>query len=319
MTDFMEKAGSSEERIGRWRCPLCEGPVVGTVRALRDHISGEVFQVGRCPNCEVLFVTDPPSEARIGSYYENEAGSLMHRPPGRLFRAMRKVSIARDLRHVLRRLPAGARVVDFGAGDGSVSAFLQERGFRVQAFDVYEEPHWRCPQVPYRQFRPGAGPLTPDDLRCHGGSPDAVVLRHVLEHLHDPLGAMRLFRSVPVGLVMAIVPNVESPMVRWLGDDWFYWDPPRHLTFFSQKALGELGRHAGYDLLEARTGGLDEVATAAYRHLLLKGPAIGRPLSPSGRRLVHSLRPTGLIAGISSALAAPVGRSVLLAVYESRR
>lgn len=285
---------------------MCLSAELAAAGEIRDHHGGESFNLALCRECTARFLVDPPTPERLGAYYANEAGAIMHSRPGRFFTAMRRVSIARDLAPVLGALHRGGPVVDFGAGDGSASAYLHSRGYAVQAIDIYDGTQWGHRTIPYRRFAIGSDALRTSLFEVGGRPAEAVILRHVLEHLIDPRELLSVARAAGVRLVLAIVPNVDSRFVGIFKEDWFYWDPPRHLTFFNLRSLRRIAADTGYRLAAARIGGLDEMVTSLHRRLLLSGAA------ETGwrRKAVRASRPTGLLAGVSSAASAPLTRAV---------
>lgn len=77
---------------------------------------------------------------------------------------------------------------------------------------------------------------------------DAVILSHVIEHVHDPIGLLRACRSFlkPGGVLIAITPNTASPTHRRFGSDWLGLDPPRHLHLFHRRTLQRVAEEAGF-------------------------------------------------------------------------
>ena len=289
-------------------CPGC-GADHGTVeRTLRDHLGPESFAVARCEVCGTRYVQDPPTPARIGAYYETAAGAAMHQEPGRLFAALRDRRIASDVRPLLERLRVGDGVADLGTGDGSVARHLHRRGMRAVGFDVFGPESWPHAGIPYRTLDLAAGAPSPAGLRSAGPLRGAVM-RHVLEHVHRPAEVLGALREAGVEHVLVIVPNAGSRLARRFGNRWYYWDPPRHLTFFEPGTLATCAAAAGFRVGFSRTYGLDELATSAHRALLLRGGA-------RARRAAAVLRPTGLVAGGLSVLSAPVLDSVVHAVLD---
>ena len=290
-------------------CTICGADAPVPVRTLRDHVSTEAFTLARCAGCGGLYISDPPAPEAIGRYYETAAGDEMHTRPGPLFARLRDVRLRRDTAPLLKRLPAGSRVADLGAGDGSLTRVVRAAGYRSAGVDLYDPADWAHADIPYRQTNLAGGTLAQDDLTVDGAPADAIVMRHVLEHLHHPRESLETARRLGVGRVLVIVPNAASLFARALGEGWYYWDPPRHLTFFTAASLRDIAARAGYTVPVLQTYGLDEVVTSAHRSLMLRG---GRPAG-----LTAATRPTGPLAGAASIVSAPVLRSVLRAVLEA--
>jgi SAM-dependent methyltransferase len=81
---------------------------------------------------------------------------------------------------------------------------------------------------------------------------DSVVLWHVLEHVPDPVAAIRRARQVlrPGGLLVIAVPNFESLQARFAGRHWFHLDVPRHYHHFGLAVLRRLLISNGFSILD---------------------------------------------------------------------
>jgi SAM-dependent methyltransferase len=108
------------------------------------------------------------------------------------------------IRELVRRVPAGARVLDYGCGIGSDGLLLLELGYRVEFAD-FDNPsmaylRWR---LAHRGF--DAPVHTLDDLDGVPGGFDAAYAFDVIEHVRDPfkfLGEMeRRARLVEVNFL----------------------------------------------------------------------------------------------------------------------
>ncbi len=57
---------------------------------------------------------------------------------------------------------------------------------------------------------------------------DAVIMSHVIEHVHDPIGLLRACKSFlkPSGVLIALTPNTAGCIHRRFGADWRGLDPP---------------------------------------------------------------------------------------------
>ena len=298
--------GSGVERP----CPVCASFALEGVRTLKDHISGDDFRLGTCGDCGARFIIDAPAPDVLPRYYANPSGARMHQKPGRIFSWMRQKRIDADLRPLVERLGPSGSVVDLGAGDGSLAERLRSRGFTAGAVDMYPASGWGRPDIPYLQAAPGIGFAAPE-IAGVVGRPDAVVMRHVLEHVISPFDTLMAVADAGARLVLIIVPNVAAPLASRWPEVWYYWDPPRHLTFFTPETLARVAGRAGFSVVFSRTYGLDEVVTSAYRGAALRAHASGA----SWARFVSShLSPTGLLSGVASAVAAPFSRTVIHAV-----
>ena len=130
----------------------------------------------------------------------------------------------------------GPRVLNGGAGQGSFSLLLEQRGFEVTSLDSSAEA------IDLLQRRV-AGPVVHgslDELAFADGAFDAVVLGEVLEHLEDDrrgLGeSVRVLR--PDGVVAISVPanpRYFGPSDRWAG----------HVRRYTREALLALSESGG--------------------------------------------------------------------------
>ena len=120
----------------------------------------------------------------------------------------------------------GPRVLDAGAGQGTMSRRLLERGLDVTSTDVSPEA------VEVLRERLGERVLAADltDLPFEDASFDAAVLGEVLEHVEDDTAALREVRRVlRTGGVLALsVPGNPArfgPSDRWAGHHRRYTRP----------------------------------------------------------------------------------------------
>lgn len=87
-----------------------------------------------------------------------------------------------------------------------------------------------------------------EDQRYSDDSVDLVLMNHVIEHVHDPLGALREIHRVlrPGGMLVVTTPNAHGWGHRRFGVDWVALDPPRHLRIFNANSLAALAHRAGF-------------------------------------------------------------------------
>jgi SAM-dependent methyltransferase len=102
-------------------------------------------------------------------------------------------------------------------------------------------------QVAAKGLRALAGPL--EGLRLPDESFDAIVMNHVIEHVHNPLELMAECRRLlkPKGPLVSITPNTRSWGAARFGRDWTGLDVPRHLHLYAPLSLGRLALESGFE------------------------------------------------------------------------
>lgn len=147
--------------------------------------------------------------------------------------------------------PVGpARVLDVGCGEGRLLARLQGLGWTAVGHDV-------DPQAVAVARQRGLA-VTEGDLlaqRYPDASFDAIVLSHVIEHVHDPglhlRECLRVMR--PGGRLVLLTPNGASWGHRHFGRDWRGLEPPRHLHVFAPATIRAVLGREGWRVQEVRT------------------------------------------------------------------
>ena len=297
-------------------CPVCDGAESRSLGPLRDHLSHEAFDLHECVGCGHWYLKDPPPPERMAGYYRNYAGEVMRGRPSGFFLALQRWRLTRDLAELRAMLRPGARVLDFGTGDGALCECLVHLGYQAKGLDYYPASDWPLTQIPYESVDLNRHALPEPIFRFPDGRlPDAVVIRHVLEHLHAPKNVLKTLNGLGIPHVLVVVPNVGSRLRRLCGTNWAYWDPPRHLSHFSFSALEALAGQAGYKVTVKRTYGIDEVFFSLFRLGLLRRPGPASAIPP----WVRWCNPKGFLAAVSSSIAAAFGNTVCLCLLEQDR
>jgi SAM-dependent methyltransferase len=201
-----------------------------------------------------LVYTDPrPTPEEVRRFYAEDyrleyKGTAVPKPK-HVIRAGRNAK--QRLARLAPLLEPGARVLDAGAGGGEFVFVASAAGFRASGVEP-NEGYCRFSVAEYGvDIRNGFY----QDLPAGDAAFDCVTLFHVLEHLEEPVEALRDLASKarPGGLVAVEVPNVNAtgsaPGQRWhLG----------HLFNFSPATLTATGVLAGLtpvDVSLSRGGG----------------------------------------------------------------
>jgi hypothetical protein len=238
-------------------CPVCSGPGEGwaTATVLGDTEACYI----RCRSCGLIFVDDATWLDR--AYSEAISGL----DTGLLNRCVVLSNITAALLKS-ERLATG-RFLDWAGGYGALTRLMRDRGYAFFDLDPYAKNVF-------------AGPYRLDTIGPADRF-DAVTAFEVLEHLDDPLSALRPVAAVTDVLVVTtqMLPAEVSHPTEW---DYFALESGQHIAFHTQQSLVELGRQLGYPY----------VTTGPLVHLFQRRPPHRRT------RLLVRAPKTAYLAGV---------------------
>jgi 2-polyprenyl-3-methyl-5-hydroxy-6-metoxy-1,4-benzoquinol methylase len=208
--------------------------------------TGYWFAIVQCQDCGLCFTNPRPTRETIGQFYPNSYEP--HRLPQRSRRrrpASSSWGRVGDLRNGLPWHGQG-RLLDFGCGGGSFLARMAHQGWHVTGLDMSDTTVQRVRSE--LNLPVLAGTLPHPDLQPE--SFDVVTMWQSLEHVHEPLEALREAHRllVPDGKLIVAVPNIDSLPFEWFGAEWFGLDLPRHLAHFSPWTLTLILQRAGFQV-----------------------------------------------------------------------
>lgn len=229
------------------RCRLCGATALDRVHSgMPDFFQGtsSTEDYGRCRLCGLL-----QAESLREDLAPLYAEYSVHRARGRLFRRVRQWVLRGGYDYAAPPRP-GARLLDYGCGEGSYLAEMRARGWSVAGVEMSraQAAHVSLALgVPVR----AAG----DHLSDWEGRFDRVTLNSTLEHLEAPRETLAALLGLlrPGGALFASIPNVEGREARLFGARWFDLDPPRHRTFFTRAHLARLLGEVGYEAVRFAT------------------------------------------------------------------
>ncbi|HEV8265019.1 MAG TPA: class I SAM-dependent methyltransferase [Gemmatimonadales bacterium] len=157
------------------------------------------YRFYRCPRCRLVVYdtrTGVNQEKYILSRVDPEAPTRQNRGHWQTHAFIR------------RHAAAPGRLLDLGCGDGTVLCLARKDGWTVKGVELFPE------QTALVRAQLGLDVETSDIMTFNGGSEawDCVVLTHVLEHLPDPLAALRKIRDLlkPGGVGVLEFPNIDA-------------------------------------------------------------------------------------------------------------
>jgi 2-polyprenyl-3-methyl-5-hydroxy-6-metoxy-1,4-benzoquinol methylase len=281
------------------RCVGCGSIGLPRYENLRDRFFGAPgrWNLSRCPGarCGMLWLDPMPLADDIWKAYRDyytheEAVAPLLSPKARVIRpilqSIKRAYLAARLGYTDRRVTARermlamlaglaptrradtdfplkylpytdrGRILDVGCGSGELLARMQAFGWRTEGIDV--DPA-AVAVARGRGLSVHTGSLHERNFPDAGF--DAVVMSHVIEHVHQPRELLAEVRRIvkPGGRMVIATPNASSLGHRMMRAAWPFLDPPRHLQIFTPPALEATVRAAGFEEVRLCT----EIRTAA--------------------------------------------------------
>ncbi len=238
------------------------------------------FEVAVCASCGAGITLPPLGTTELAAFYP-ETYAPYEPADARVQARISALIRRRQARHALRTQPLRVladrdpgRVVDVGCGRGDLGASLVEDGWRVTGIEpsANASAAARARGVDARQG-------TIEDVELEVDAYDAAIFRHSLEHLTDPVTALRRAHQAlrPGGHLLISVPNFGSWQARIFESRWYHLDLPRHRVHFSRQALRVAVETAGFESPELSTSTSPVGLPATIQYAVA-----GRCLFPSG-------------------------------------
>lgn len=210
--------------------------------------------MAQCSRCGLLVLDPRPTADQFDRIYPPDYHAFAFTPEryGLAHQVRQRLEATRLLR-AFAGLPAQARILDVGCGDGFHLSLLREFG----------QPGWKLLGVdPSRRaadravaaglpVQVGKVEDLPADDRF-----DAALMVMTIEHLPDPLDTLRAVRErlYPGGRLVIVTDNAGSPDARLFGRrHWGGYHFPRHTFLFDRRTLRRLGEQAGFRVRQVRT------------------------------------------------------------------
>jgi SAM-dependent methyltransferase len=208
------------------------------------------FLMVQCRRCGLVYLNPRPAEVEATRIYPNHYHAFQFKSAqfGLVYRVRRRLEAARLLKWC-RGLPAEAKILDVGCGDGFHLGLLREFG----------KPSWQLVGV---DVDPRASTAAAEHgLLVHCGSVEQIDLPErtyhlilmimTIEHLPNPAHTLRQVAKLlaPGGRVIIVTDNVNSWDRRLFGGrHWGGYHFPRHTYLFNKQTLRALANGADLEV-----------------------------------------------------------------------
>ena len=231
-------------------CGICAGPLrlrykgdppelVADAFAPSCHSVSGYADLYACERCGTVQQPDLPSGTELhGLYRDMRDDAYLAEEPGR------RRTMGRLVDAIERHSPRG-RLLEVGCGHGLLLDEARKRGWAVEGLEIADasREHARSLGLEVRD----------ETLEQAEGEYQAVVLADVLEHLDDPVDALRRIADllVPGGVTLIVTPDPASRTAKLAGSRWWGY-LPSHTYLIPHSTLRGLLRDAGLETVEER-------------------------------------------------------------------
>lgn len=253
-----ESDETSSLRFEWVRCCICEtedAHPVGIGKDFEYECSRDTFVAMRCDGCGLMYLNPRPAESELDRIYPPSYHAFDFTPEKfGLAHTVRRRLEARRLLSYCKGLPANARILDIGCGDGFHLGLLREFG----------RPSWSVEGIDTSDRAVSAARAA--GLDVHLGrvesaelperSYDLILLIATIEHVGDPVAVLRAARKLLKigGRAVIVTDSTETLDFRLFGRaHWGGYHFPRHWNLFHRHALERLAAKAELAVLDIGT------------------------------------------------------------------
>ncbi len=260
-------------------CPLCGSSTNDTFIIGFDRVSPkkENFTYVKCKECNLVFLYPLPTDEEIKTFYDIDYGphqyGNVNKVNHRHFSFINKFLInnyfhvqsnttsqSRLKRYIAKKLsifalknlfaPYGEnRLLDVGCGNGLWLYQHLKLGWHAEGVEMNAAACKKATNLGLNIYQ---GTIYDVPLT---NKYDIITFNHVIEHVLDPLETLSQAKKLlaPNGLIVMLLPNIDSYGFKKFSNCWFPLDPPRHIIQFSPETVRLLIDKVGLDVRDIHT------------------------------------------------------------------
>jgi SAM-dependent methyltransferase len=229
-----------------------------------SHFSAETdtgpARLVKCAQCGLVYIDPAPTPVSIREFYNS-----VYLTPG--YRKIDGASIPDPKQEFLVTFPEmekhldeieehkqpPGRLLDVGCSHGALLLEAATRGWAAEGIEPFADG------VKFCRDSLGLNVVQGDFPACEppGGAYDVVTMYEMIEHVCDPVGAMKRAAALVKSDAILVLtsPNADSPAALVLRGNWIGLKFPTHLQFFNFYSVRRLLLSAGWSPVKVKSGG----------------------------------------------------------------
>ena len=234
-------------------CCVCESSdatLVGKGEDFEYHTSPNIFLVRQCNSCGLVYLNPRPAISELEKIYPSSyhAYNFSEKEFGFVYKMRSRLEALRLLSHC-HNLPADARILDIGCGDGFHLNLLRKFGKETWSLEGIDINKQAVEAATRSGLKVHLGVVEEIDLPNENF--DLVFMIMTIEHVENPDAVLRATYKLlkKGGRLVIVTDNTNSIDFKlFKSGHWGGYHFPRHWNLFNHRALSKLAEKTGFEI-----------------------------------------------------------------------
>jgi 2-polyprenyl-3-methyl-5-hydroxy-6-metoxy-1,4-benzoquinol methylase len=208
------------------------------------------FKIQRCNNCGLVYLNPRPCSSQLSEYYSN-----VYNYEGFLENHDNLITKSRKDLELIQKYKKEGNLLEIGCMYGFLLDCARKSGFKAYGVEISQ----KATDYARKNFALDIFNGRLEESSFDTQFFDVIFLSHLLEHLEDPMGTLKIISRIlkPDGVLIIKCPNFGSLMSKIMRTDWGWLAPPEHLYHFTPKTITNMLNKAGISDITISTIGGD--------------------------------------------------------------
>ncbi|MBU1119523.1 class I SAM-dependent methyltransferase [Patescibacteria group bacterium] len=228
-------------------CHLCHSKKRKTLYLIKKS------SIVKCTGCGLIYTYPPPDTRKITSIYNKDyfykRGNYGYSDYGYIDGSEHREKEAQEKIRIVKKYVRSGLLLDIGCAAGYFLSEAQKNGFSTKGIEISSF----ASDYAKNSFNLDVENISILDIDDTYTNFDAVTMWDILEHLPNPLKALKIIYSIlrDEGYLFLEMSDVNS-LKRFIEKEkWTHWKQDEHFLHFSQRTLSTLLKKAGFSTIAA--------------------------------------------------------------------